>query len=30
MVHRKEWYNKHIGNWAYVKFLYSHFLDEHI
>jgi len=30
MVHRKEWFNKYIGNWAYVKFLYSHFLDEHI
>jgi alkane 1-monooxygenase len=30
MVHRKEWYNKHLGNWAYQKFFYSHFIDEHI
>jgi alkane 1-monooxygenase len=30
MVHRKEWYNKYIGNWAYTKFMNSHFLDEHI
>jgi len=30
MVHRKEWYNKYIGNWAYVKINYSYFIDEHI
>lgn len=30
MVHRKEWYNKYMGNWAYTKFMCSHFLDEHI
>jgi alkane 1-monooxygenase len=30
MVHRKEWYNKYLGNWAYTKFFYSYFLDEHI
>ena len=30
LIHKKEWYNKALGTWAYTKFFYSHFLDEHI
>lgn len=30
LLHKKEWYNKLIGTWPYTKFMYSHFLDEHI
>ena len=30
LLHKKEAYNKVIGTWAYTKFMYSHFLDEHI
>jgi alkane 1-monooxygenase len=30
LIHKKEWYNKAIGTWAYTKFMYTHFLDEHI
>lgn len=29
-MHKKEAYNKIIGTWSYTKFMYSHFLDEHI
>jgi len=29
LVHKKEPINKAIGNWAYTKFFYSHFLDDH-
>jgi len=29
-MHKKETYNKIIGTWSYTKFMYSHFLDEHI
>jgi alkane 1-monooxygenase len=30
LLHKKEWYNKYLGTWCYTKFMYSHFLDEHI
>lgn len=30
LLHKKEWYNKTLGTWCYTKFMYSHFLDEHI
>lgn len=30
LIHKREWYNKALGTWAYTKFFYSHFLDEHI
>lgn len=30
LLHKKEPYNKYMGQWAYTKFCYSHFLDEHI
>lgn len=30
LVHKREWYNKMIGSFAYEKFFYAHFLDEHI
>ena len=30
LIHKKEWMNKLFGTWAYTKFFYSHFLDEHI
>jgi hypothetical protein len=30
LLHKKEWFNKYFGTWAYTKFMYSHFLDEHI
>jgi alkane 1-monooxygenase len=30
LLHKKEWYNKAAGTWAYTKFMYTHFLDEHI
>lgn len=30
LLHKKEWYNKYSGTWCYTKFMYSHFLDEHI
>jgi alkane 1-monooxygenase len=30
LLHKKELMNKISGTWAYTKFLYSHFLDEHI
>lgn len=30
LLHKKEWYNKYLGTWSYTKFMYSHFLDEHI
>ena len=30
LLHRKENHNKVIGTWPYTKFLYSHFLDEHV
>ena len=29
LLHKREWINKIFGTWAYTKFLYSHFLDEH-
>jgi alkane 1-monooxygenase len=29
LLHKREFYNKMIGTWAYSKFMYSHFLDEH-
>jgi alkane 1-monooxygenase len=30
LLHKKERINKVLGTWAYTKFMYSHFLDEHI
>ena len=30
LIHKREFYNKMIGTWAYSKFMYSHFNDEHI
>lgn len=30
LLHKKETYNKIIGTWSYTKFMYSHFLDEHL
>jgi len=30
LLHRKELRNKMSGTWSYTKFMYSHFLDEHI
>ena len=30
LLHKKEAINKIIGTWSYTKFMYSHFLDEHI
>jgi alkane 1-monooxygenase len=30
LLHRKELHNKIIGTFAYTKFFYTHFLDEHI
>jgi alkane 1-monooxygenase len=30
LLHKKEWFNKALGTWSYTKFMYSHFLDEHI
>ena len=30
LVHKKEMVNKILGNWGYTKFLYSHFIDEHL
>jgi alkane 1-monooxygenase len=30
LVHKKEWFNKYIGIWSYTKFMYTHFLDDHI
>ena len=29
LTHKKEMYNKLLGNWSYSKFLYSHFMFEH-
>lgn len=29
LLHKKELLNKISGTWAYTKFLYSHFFDEH-
>jgi len=29
-MHKREWYNKVIGNLPYAKFFYPHFLDEHV
>lgn len=30
LVHKREPVNKAIGTWAYTKFFYTHFLDDHI
>ena len=30
LLHKKETYNKVLGTWSYTKFMYSHFLDEHL
>ena len=30
LLHKRETINKLLGNWSYTKFMYSHFLDEHI
>ena len=30
LLHKKEFINKLAGTWSYTKFMYSHFLDEHI
>jgi alkane 1-monooxygenase len=30
LMHKKETHNKVIGTWTYTKFMYTHFLDEHI
>lgn len=30
LLHKKEKINKVLGTWSYTKFMYSHFLDEHI
>jgi alkane 1-monooxygenase len=30
LLHKKEPINKIMGTWAYTKFFYSHFLEEHI
>jgi len=30
LVHKREWYNKLLGTFSYTKFMYSHFLQEHI
>lgn len=30
LFHRKEWWNKAIGSWAYTKFGYTHIIDEHV
>jgi hypothetical protein len=30
LVHKRETVNKAIGTWAYTKFFYTHFLDDHI
>lgn len=30
LLHRKATYDKFVGTWAYTKFFYTHFLDEHI
>jgi alkane 1-monooxygenase len=30
LLHKKERINKVVGTWAYTKFMYSHFLEEHI
>jgi alkane 1-monooxygenase len=29
LLHKKELINKLAGTWAYTKFIYSHFFDEH-
>lgn len=29
LLHKREMINKISGTWAYTKFMYSHFLDEH-
>ena len=30
LFHRREWYHKMMGRWAFTIFLYSHFFDDHI
>ena len=30
LLHKRETVNKLAGTWAYTKFMYSHFLDEHL
>ena len=30
LLHKRETVNKVAGTWAYTKFMYSHFLDEHL
>lgn len=30
LLHKRETYNKVLGTWAYTKFFYTHFLDEHV
>lgn len=30
LLHKKEAHNKLIGTWTYTKFMYTHFIDEHI
>lgn len=30
LLHKREWYKKLIGTWAYQKFWYSHFLQGHV
>jgi len=30
LLHKRETMNKLAGTWAYTKFMYSHFLDEHL
>lgn len=30
LFHKKEWYNKLVGQFAYTRYFYSHFFDEHL
>ena len=30
LLHRREWYHKMAGTWAYSKFFYSSFINEHV
>jgi alkane 1-monooxygenase len=30
LLHKKEFFNKWAGNWCYAKFMYSHYMDDHI
>ena len=30
LFHKKEWYNKLLGQFVYTRYFYSHFMDEHL